>query len=160
MILFFWKYSNNVIRLLFPQKQEGSNKVIRKSSVATLFGVRNEELKAVEVMVVLSGDVKQSCWLDEHQRMKETWCFNSLDIIGNFVSWKLTPHHQITNLVIFIKLCCSSHKNAMKTARIYRCKICLAMRLHEYWRLLRCESLASWRNFFTFRRNLLPSRAG
>ena len=82
MILLFWKYSNNVIHLLFPQKQEGSNKVIRKSSVATLFGVRNEELKAVEVMVVLSGDVKQSCWLDEHQRMKEIWCFNSLDIIG------------------------------------------------------------------------------
>jgi hypothetical protein len=60
------------MHLLFPQKQEGSNKVIRKSSVATLFGVRNEELKAVNVNDGLSGDFKGSHWLDESQRLKET----------------------------------------------------------------------------------------
>ena len=38
-----------------PQKQEGSNKMIRKSAVAALFGVRNEELKAAKVKVALSG---------------------------------------------------------------------------------------------------------
>jgi hypothetical protein len=45
---------------LFPHTKEGSNKVIRKSSVATLFGVRNEELKAVNVKGVLSGEFEES----------------------------------------------------------------------------------------------------
>ena len=54
-----------------PQKQEGSNNIIRKSSVAALFGVRNEELVAANVKVVLSGDLKGSLWLDESKRMKE-----------------------------------------------------------------------------------------
>jgi hypothetical protein len=60
------------MHLLFPQKQEGSKKVIRKSSVAALFCVHFEELKAVDVKVVLSVDFKECHWLDESQRMEET----------------------------------------------------------------------------------------
>jgi hypothetical protein len=63
---------NDVVPLILPQKQESSNKVIRKSSVAALFCVSFEELKAINVKVALCCDFKESHCLDETERMQDT----------------------------------------------------------------------------------------